>query len=218
MDATFYDSFRDVHSASDGLIVGGLHPIVFGQFIDLNLVAALSVSLQGGLLMMSHLSKLSNISNLLPLQAAEVCSDSTVLQIDNTSEGLIEKRSDRGHRKVASFGSEGMDHGLEAHVDFSGADDLGDVCFLLARAEELTLSRGQQTAGIIGLKKCHLDAFVGEVSQLLGKVNGCMVWRRVPMDCQLPFFSHHHVCYQFIKKVILSVDILTSYSRELNQG
>ena len=106
MDATFNDSFRDVHSASDGLIVGGLHAIVFGQFIDLDLVIALSVSLQGGLLMMSYLSKLSNISNLLLFQATEVCSDSTVLQIDNTSEGLTGKRSDRGHRKVTSFGSE----------------------------------------------------------------------------------------------------------------
>jgi hypothetical protein len=51
-----------------------------------------------------YLSELANIADLLALQGAEVLGDSAVLEVDDTSEGLVEKRADRGDGEVASFG------------------------------------------------------------------------------------------------------------------
>ena len=90
-----------------------------------------------------------------------------------------------------------MNHGLEPHVDFSGANDFGDI------------------RRIIGLKESDLDAFVGEVSQLLGQVDGGMVWRCVPGKRQLDKPGQRRSNrgqYQFMRNVILSVDILLSIS------
>lgn len=88
---------------------------------------------------MSHLSKFSNISDLLSLEAAEVRGDSTVLEINNTSEGFVEKGSDGSDWEVAGFGSERMDHGFESHVDFSRADDFGDICSRQGRKIEVEI-------------------------------------------------------------------------------
>jgi hypothetical protein len=65
------------------------------------------------------LSKLSNISNLLPLKAAKVGTDATVLQVNDSSEWLVEKRPNGCDGESAGFRCESVDHGLETQVDFS---------------------------------------------------------------------------------------------------
>lgn len=74
-----------------------------------------------------YLPKLPNITNLLPLQGAEISRDTAVLQIHHSSERLIEEGANGSDGEAAGFGCEGVDHGFEAHVDFAGADDLGDI-------------------------------------------------------------------------------------------
>jgi hypothetical protein len=70
-------------------------------------------------------------------------------------------------------------------------------------------------AGVIGLEKSNLEAFVGEVALGLSKVNGSMVGSGMPM-----MISQHHkyiptttederATDQLVKKVIFSVDILS---------
>ena len=56
------------------------------------------------LLDMTNLSELSNIADPLALQRAEVLGDSAALEVDDTSEGLVEQRSDGSHREVTGFG------------------------------------------------------------------------------------------------------------------
>lgn len=94
----------------------------------------------------AHLSKLSHISNFLPFQAPEISGDSTVVQIDNSSERLIEKRCNGSDGKATSFGSKSMDHSFESHVNLTRANDLSNI------------------AWIIRFQEGDLDAFVGEVS------------------------------------------------------
>lgn len=67
-------------------------------------------------------------------------------------------------------------------------------------------------AWIVGLKNSHFNAFVFEVSLALGKVQRRMVRRSVPTFYQPISCSIAHLVslsHQFVKKVILSVDILT---------
>jgi hypothetical protein len=66
-----------------------------------------------------YLPKLSDISNLLPLKAAKVGTDATVLQINDSSEWLVEKRPNGCDGESAGFRCESVDHGLETQVDFS---------------------------------------------------------------------------------------------------
>lgn len=75
----------------------------------------------------SHLSKFSDISNTFSVQRPEVGSDAAVFEVNNSSEGFIEEGTNGGDRESASFGSQGMDHCLESHIDFSTSDDLGDI-------------------------------------------------------------------------------------------
>jgi hypothetical protein len=118
-----------------------------------------------------YLSELADVADPLTLQGAEVLGDSAVLEVDNTSEGLIKKRADRGDGKVAGFGlytllespavtdfshrgtySKGMNHSLEAHVNFTAANDLRDI------------------GGIIRFKQSDLEAFFLEKALALGQV------------------------------------------------
>lgn len=130
---------------------------------------------------MTNLAKLSNIADLLALQGAEVLGDAAVLEVDNTGEGLVEQRANRGNGEVTGFGlihspltllhrntrivthSKGVDHGLVAHVDLATADDLSDI------------------GGVIGLEKSNLEAFFLEVTLGVGQIQGGVVWRRVPL-------------------------------------
>lgn len=92
-----------------------------------------------------YLSELADIADPFALQGPEVLGDSAVLEIHQTGERLVEKRANRMDREVTSFRlgglvsllpgeqvketaySQSMDHGFEAHIDLSTADDLGHV-------------------------------------------------------------------------------------------
>jgi hypothetical protein len=50
-----------------------------------------------------YLSELSDVSNLLSLEAAKVGGDAAVLQVNNSSEWLVEKRPNGSDREVAGF-------------------------------------------------------------------------------------------------------------------
>lgn len=52
----------------------------------------------------TNLAKLADVADLLALQGAEVFGDSAVLEVDNTGEGLVEERADRGDGEVAGLG------------------------------------------------------------------------------------------------------------------
>ena len=56
----------------------------------------------------AYLAELSNVADPLALERSEVLGDSTVLEVDDTSEGLIKERSNGGHREVASFGLQAL--------------------------------------------------------------------------------------------------------------
>ena len=55
-----------------------------------------------------------------------------------------------------------MDHSLEAHVDLSATNDLGDI------------------GGVVGLEQSDLEAFILEVASGLGEVEGGVVRGSVP--------------------------------------
>jgi hypothetical protein len=59
---------------------------------------------------------------------------------------------------------QGMDHGLEAHVDFTATDDLGHI------------------GGVIGLQQGNLESFILEVTTGLSEVEGGVVRGGVPGD------------------------------------
>lgn len=74
-------------------------------------------------------------------------------------------------------------------------------------------------ARVIGLKKGNLDAFILEVALGLGQVQGSVVRRSVPGSVLIVdtirescLLSINPNAYQFVRKVILSVDILTDQS------
>lgn len=87
-----------------------------------------------------------------------------------------------------------MDHSLEAHVDLSATNDLGDI------------------GGVVGLKESNLEALILEVTLGLSEVQGGMVRRSVPLQVSKILNRVRPCnCYQLVRKVILSVDILIKY-------
>jgi hypothetical protein len=52
----------------------------------------------------AYLSKFADIANALALEGAEVSGDTTVLEVHDSSERLIEERPDGQDREVAGFG------------------------------------------------------------------------------------------------------------------
>lgn len=102
--------------------------------------------------------------------------------------------------------SQGVDHGFEAQVDLTGANDLSDI------------------RGIIGLEERNFDSFVLEIALRLGEVERSVVWRRMPckeslsIDLKTERYKRGHLLqlvyfafktYQLVRNVILSVDIFT---------
>lgn len=77
----------------------------------------------------AYLAKFSNVTDSLALQGAEVRGDTAGLQVDHSGEWLVEKRTNGGDREATSFGSQGVNHGFEAHVNLTGPDDLSDICY-----------------------------------------------------------------------------------------
>ncbi len=96
MDGPLDDGLRNIHAASDSLVVGWFHSIVLGQLINLDLSCnAWSVrTLESHIGWWLYLSKFSNISDLLSLQRAEVRRDSTALEIYDPGKWLVKQRSD----------------------------------------------------------------------------------------------------------------------------
>lgn len=136
MDAALDDRLGDVHSASDCLVVSGLHAIMLGQFINLNLLKELAIyHPQLGCTVLrevsfhTYLSKLPHVSDFLALQAAEIRGDPTVLEIHDSGERLVEEGSNGRNWEASGFGSEGVNHGFESHVNLPSANDLGHVCY-----------------------------------------------------------------------------------------
>jgi hypothetical protein len=82
--------------------------------------------------------------------------------------------------------------------------------------------RGRTHAGVVGLEESNLEAFVGEVTLGLGKVDGSMV------GCGVPRITSQYYCYlstmikgkratdQLDKKVIFSVVILDIVQRKVS--
>lgn len=70
--------------------------------------------------------------------------------------------------------------------------------------------RGLKTyAWVVGFEQSDLDAFILKVTLRLSQVEGCVVRRRMPAivsECSY-LARHRHAC-QFVKKVILSVDMV----------
>jgi hypothetical protein len=52
----------------------------------------------------AYLAKLSNVSNPLALERLEVGRDAAGLEVHDTSEGLVEERTNRGDWEATSFG------------------------------------------------------------------------------------------------------------------
>lgn len=94
-----------------------------------------------------YFSELADVSNPLSLERLEVSGDPAVLQIHDAGKWLVEQGANGNHREVASFSlrdfviSQGVrcqlveentngqrvNHGLEAEVDFTGANDFGNI-------------------------------------------------------------------------------------------
>lgn len=102
VDVAADDGLGDVHAAADGGVVVGGHAVVLGEFVDLDLLRVRWC--MKGVWMKTNLSELANVSDLLALQGAEVLGDSAVLEVDDTGEGLVEQRTDRGNGEVTGFG------------------------------------------------------------------------------------------------------------------
>jgi hypothetical protein len=111
----------------------------------------------------------------------------------------------------------GVDHGLESKIDLAGANDFSDI---LKRWSAWLLSNVKQTyTGVVGLKQGNLDALILEIALGLGQVQRGVIRRGVPKPELIldkatnrrPFCNNVN-SYQFVRKVILSVDILRDQS------
>ena len=105
---------------------------------------------------------------------------------------------------------EGVDHGLEPKIDLPSADDLGDVLEEGLDAPIWPTRNHQSHTGVIGLEQGDFDAFILEEALGLGQVKRSVVWRSVPrLYSALRSLLERFEAYQFARKVILSVDMLT---------
>jgi hypothetical protein len=150
-----------------------------------------------------HLSELADIANALALESTEVSGDTTVLEVHDSSERLIEERPDGQDRKVAGFGlvvyqrscfgsiysmwnaySQSMNHRLESQIDFAGADDLGDIlnhCVSNLPISKQRREQGQKTyTRIIRLQNRNLHPLILEEPLSLSQVQRSMIRRGVP--------------------------------------
>ena len=160
----------------------------------------------------AHLAEFADVSDLLALQRAEVLGDTARLEVHHTGERLIEQGADGGDGEVTGLGlqgsqscsglyfdgrvthRQGVDHGLETHVDLSATDDLGNI------------------GRVVGLEQSNLQTFILEVASALGEIEGGVVRGGVPANCLAKFnlqIAHYELsAYQLVRKVILSVDMM----------
>jgi len=95
----------------------------------------------GSQLVNLDLAKLSNVADLLALEGAEVGVDAAALQVDDTSEWLVEQGADGEYWKITGFGSKSVDHGFQAHIDLASANDLRHILILVSVATTLNDNR-----------------------------------------------------------------------------
>lgn len=124
VDVAFDDGFGDVHAAAHGGVVGGFHAVVGSQLVNLDL------------------AEFADITDALTHEGAEVGGDAGGLEVHDTGEGLVEKGSDGLDGKAASFASEGVDHGLEAKVNFAATDDFGDILSRMVSGSDIVAHEG----------------------------------------------------------------------------
>lgn len=86
VDLALDDGLGHVHAAADCGVVGGRHPVVGGQLVDLDL------------------AELADVSDALALEGLEVRGDAGRLEVDDTGEGLVEETANGRDREVAGFG------------------------------------------------------------------------------------------------------------------
>jgi hypothetical protein len=191
------DGASHVHSDADGLIVGGRHAVVRGQFVELDL------------------AEFADVADLLAFEGGEVGSDAGRGEVDDTGEGLIQEGSDRSHWEATSGGSEGVDHGFEAEIDFAGPDDLSHILQKISTLDDRKLKEVAHT-WIVRLQDCNLYALIFEVSLTLGKVQRGVVGRSMPTSHQHRSFPPKRFTHQLVKNVILSVDMMAFAQMKLH--
>ena len=68
VNIALYDALCNIDPASDRFLVRGLHPVVFGELVDLNT------------------SEFADITNLLAFQVGEVLSDAVAVDVHDAGE------------------------------------------------------------------------------------------------------------------------------------
>lgn len=86
INAALDDGFGDVHATSNGSVFFWSHTIMSGKLVDLNL------------------TELTDVANALALQGGEIGGYAAVLEVDNSSERLIKKRTNGGNWEITGFG------------------------------------------------------------------------------------------------------------------
>lgn len=197
VDGPVDDALGHVHAHAHRSVVRWRHAVVRRQLVELDL------------------AKLAHVADALTLERREVWRDARRRQVHDAREGLVEQRADAGDGEAARRGRERVDHGFEAKVDLARADDLGDILLLLAVVGEK--GEGDMYAGVVGLEERNFNAFVFEVTLRLSEVQGRVVRGGVPVSIISPVSLSHHQPFeqtdQLVKKVILSVDIITQSLR-----
>lgn len=79
--------------------------------------------------------------------------------------------------------SKSMNHGLEAKVNFSSPDDLGDILYMVSHPLCCATENRSYTR-VVRLQQSNFDAFLLEILLGLGKVERGMVRRCVPNQNQ----------------------------------
>lgn len=92
---------------------------------------------------------------------------------------------------------EGVNHGLETHVDLAGTNDLGNILSHGSASRWLRVATSHTHAGVVGLEESDLDALLGKVAFGLGQIERGVVWRGVPVPLSV------HSCYGAYRKGII---------------
>lgn len=130
-----------------------------------------------------NLSKFPNVADALSVQGLKVGSDARFLEVDDAGERLVEERTDRGDGEATSLGGQRVDHGLEAHVDLAGSNELGNIFSIPLDMLAVDEGGGEQkrTGRVVGLQDGDFQVLLGKVTKLLGQIEGRMVWGCLPV-------------------------------------
>lgn len=144
----------NIHSTAHSGVVRRGHAVVRCQLVDLDL------------------AEFADVANTFSLEGAEVRRDARRLQVHDASEGLVQKATEGKDRESTGLGlrekcelasgmfssrkpyRERMDHGLEAEINFAGADDFGNILSPGQRLAECL--RQRLTLGSFGSSRATL--------------------------------------------------------------